>query len=199
MALAVVIVGVFSPASIRSACRLVTTRTHRAKFSDSPPVVERPGPALARRSRHPAGCHRGARAELPVELLPREAQRSLEGECPVREPEVQVEAERRPLHRLEDMQVNRYRVRDDLVEKLLPELDRAVPQHGRVGLLRVPPEQRPITRSVRPPRVRRALGGAVDLGLPVAAGGAGCPGAGRDASFGGPVTRATGIVGFGSS
>ncbi len=67
------------------------------------------------------------RAELPVELLPREAQRSLEGERPVREPEVQVEAERRPLHRLEDMQVNRYRVRDDLVEKLLPELDRAVP------------------------------------------------------------------------
>ena len=44
-----------------------------------------------------------------------------------------------------------------------------------------------ITRSVRPPRVRRALGGAVDLGLPVAAGGAGCPSAGRDASFGGPV------------
>ena len=39
----------------------------------------------------------------------------------------------------------------------------------------------------RPPRVRRALGGAVDHGLPVAAGGAGCPGAGRDASFGGAV------------
>ena len=33
------------------------------------------------------------RAELPVELLPREAQRSLDGECPVREPEVQVEPE----------------------------------------------------------------------------------------------------------
>ena len=44
-----------------------------------------------------------------------------------------------------------------------------------------------ITRSVRPPRVRRALGGAVDRGLPVAAGGAGCPGSDRDASFGGPV------------
>ena len=39
-----------------------------------------------------------------------------------------------------------------------------------------------ITRSVRPPRVRRALGGAVDLGLPVAAGGAGCHGAGDEAA-----------------
>ena len=45
----------------------------------------------------------------------------------------------------------------------------------------------PITRSVRPPRVRRALGGTVDVGLPVATGRAGCPGAGRDTSFGGPV------------
>ena len=45
----------------------------------------------------------------------------------------------------------------------------------------------PITRSVRPPRVRRALGGTVGVGLPVATGRAGCPGAGRDASFGGPV------------
>ena len=44
-----------------------------------------------------------------------------------------------------------------------------------------------ITRSVRPPRVRRALGGTVGVGLPVATGRAGCPGAGRDASFGGPV------------
>ena len=94
------------------------------------------------------------RAELPVELLPREAQRGLYGECPVREPEVQIEAERRPLHRLEDMQVDRYRMRDDLVEKLLPELDRAVPQRGRVGLLRVPPEQRPISDSART-RTRR--------------------------------------------
>ena len=33
----------------------------------------------------------------------------------------------------------------------------------------------------------RALGGTVGVGLPVATGRAGCPGAGRDASFGGPV------------
>ena len=45
----------------------------------------------------------------------------------------------------------------------------------------------PITRSVRSPRVRRAFGGTGDVGLPVATGGAGCPGAGRDASVGGPV------------
>ena len=45
----------------------------------------------------------------------------------------------------------------------------------------------PITRSVRPPRVRRALGGTVGVGLPVAPGRAGCPGAGREASYGGPV------------
>ena len=57
----------------------------------------------------------------------------------------------------------------------------------------------PITRSVRPPRVRRALGGTVDVGLPVATGRAGCPGAGRDASFGGPVPRVTDIGGFGFS
>ena len=35
--------------------------------------------------------------------------------------------------------------------------------------------------------MRRALGGTVDVGLPVATGRAGCPGAGRVASFGGPV------------
>ena len=46
----------------------------------------------------------------------------------------------------------------------------------------------PITRSVRPPRVRRTLGGAVDLGLSVAAGGAGCPRSDRDAPIGGPVS-----------
>ena len=46
----------------------------------------------------------------------------------------------------------------------------------------------PITRSVRPPRVRRTLGGAVDLGLSVAAGGAGCPRSDRDAPLGGPVS-----------
>ena len=45
-----------------------------------------------------------------------------------------------------------------------------------------------ITRSVRPPRVRRTLGGAVDLGLSVAAGGAGCPRSDRDAPLGGPVS-----------
>ena len=48
-------------------------------------------------------------------------------------------------------------------------------------------------------RVRRALGGTVGVGLPVATGRAGCPGAGRDASFGGPVPAPTGIVGFGFS
>ena len=45
----------------------------------------------------------------------------------------------------------------------------------------------PITRSVRPPRVRRALGGTVGVGLPVTTGRARCPGSDRDASFGGPV------------
>ena len=46
----------------------------------------------------------------------------------------------------------------------------------------------PITRSVRPPRVRRALGRAIDVGLPVAAGGAGRRRRGRDAPPGGPVS-----------
>ena len=45
-----------------------------------------------------------------------------------------------------------------------------------------------IARPVRPPRVRRTLGRAIDVGLPVAAGGAGCPRPGRDAPLGGPVS-----------
>ena len=57
----------------------------------------------------------------------------------------------------------------------------------------------PITRSVRPPRVRLALRRAIVVGLPVAAGGAGCPRPGRDAPLGGPVIPATGIAGFASS
>ena len=72
----------------------------------------------AARVEHAAGRHaRRVRAELPVELPPRQAQRRLEIERPVREPEVQVEAEGRPLYRLEDVQIDRYRVRDDFVER----------------------------------------------------------------------------------
>ena len=46
----------------------------------------------------------------------------------------------------------------------------------------------PITRAVRPPRVRRALGRAIAVGLPGAAGGAGRLRRGRDAPPGGPVS-----------
>ena len=80
------------------------------------------------------------RAELAVELFPREAQRPLKRKRPVDEPEVQIETERRPFERPEGVQVERDRVRDDLVEQFFPEPDRAVPQHGRGGPLHVPPK-----------------------------------------------------------
>ena len=64
------------------------------------------------------------RADLPVELPPREAQRALERERPVCEPEVEVEAERRPLHRAQGVQVDRDRAADDLVKEVLAKLDR---------------------------------------------------------------------------
>ena len=66
-------------------------------------------------------------AELPVDQRPRELQWALECERAIGEPEVQVEAEWRPLERLERAQVERDRVRDDLVEELLAKLDRAFP------------------------------------------------------------------------
>ena len=45
------------------------------------------------------------RTKLPIELFPREAQRALKRKRPIDEPEVQVEAEWRPLERLENVQV----------------------------------------------------------------------------------------------
>ncbi len=67
------------------------------------------------------------RAELPVELPPRETERAREVEGPVGEPQVQVESKRRPLEALEDVHVDRDRVADDLVKELLAKLDFALP------------------------------------------------------------------------
>ena len=95
----------------------------------------------AARVEHASGRHaRRVRAKLPVELPPGQAQRRLKIERPVREPEVQVEAEGRPLYRLKDVQIDRYRVRDDFVKELLAKLDRAVPQRRPGVSRRVPPE-----------------------------------------------------------
>ena len=65
-------------------------------------------------------CLRGVHAKLPVELFPREGERRLEPERPVGEPQVEIEAERRSLEPLEDIQVERDRVRDDLVKNFSP-------------------------------------------------------------------------------
>ena len=51
----------------------------------------------------------------------------LRRERAIGEPEVQVEAEGRPLNRLEDVQVERDRVGDDFVKELLAKLDLALP------------------------------------------------------------------------
>ena len=67
------------------------------------------------------------RAELPVEQRPCEPQRALQCERVTGEPQVEVEAERRSFHRLEDAQVDRDRVADNLVEEVLAEFDRAFP------------------------------------------------------------------------
>ena len=66
-------------------------------------------------------------AELPVEQRPREPQRARESERAIGEPQVEVEAERRPLHRVQGVQVDRDRAADDLVEEVLAKLDLALP------------------------------------------------------------------------
>ena len=48
-------------------------------------------------------CLRRVHAELPVDLFPREGERRLEPERPVGEPQVEIEAERRPREPLEDI------------------------------------------------------------------------------------------------
>ena len=107
--------------------RLVTTRVPRAVRS--------------RRSQIStvSGTSPRVRAELFEELPPGEAQRRLEREGAIDEPEVQVEAERRPLKGAQRVHVERDRMKDDLVEKLLPELDRAVPQNRCIWPRHVPP------------------------------------------------------------
>ena len=67
------------------------------------------------------------RAELPVEMFSREAQLARESERAIGEPEVEVEAERRPLHRLENFYIYRERVGDDFVKEPLAELNLALP------------------------------------------------------------------------
>ena len=79
-------------------------------------------------------------AELFIELPPGERQRSLEREGPIREPEVQIQPERRPLEGAQSAQVERDRVRDDFLKESLAKLDRAVLQHGRLRSFRVPPK-----------------------------------------------------------
>ena len=61
---------------------------------------------------------------------------------PVCEPEGEVEAERRPLHRAQGVQVDRDRAADDLVEEVLAKLDLALPERARVRLALAPPELR---------------------------------------------------------
>ena len=56
-----------------------------------------------------------------------------------------------------------------------------------------------IARPVRPPRVRRTLGRAIDVGLPVAAGGAGMPPPWPRCAAWRPSILAMGIAGFESS
>ena len=86
-------------------------QTVRAKVADGEFIV-RPGRVYA---------------ELPVEQRPREPKRTLESERAIGEPQVQIESERRPLHRAQGVQVDRDRAADDLVEEVLTKLDPALP------------------------------------------------------------------------
>ena len=66
---------------------------------------------------NPAGVPRLllVHTELPIELFPREAQRSLEGEHPVREPEVQVE--RQDASREAEIQQLRAKIGELVIER----------------------------------------------------------------------------------
>ena len=65
----------------------------------------------------------------------------MESEGAVAQPEVEIEAQRRTLERLEGVQVERNRMTDDLLKELLAQFDLALPQRALVGPLRVPPER----------------------------------------------------------
>ena len=101
----------------------------RGREDDSPRgrsiVQVRPGAVdflqLAKTGRtkvvNPAGVPRLllVHTELPIELFPREAQRSLEGEHPVREPEVQVE--RQDASREAEIQQLRAKIGELVIER----------------------------------------------------------------------------------
>ena len=83
-------------------------------------------------------------AKLTVDLTPGEPLRSTEGEGAVDQPEVEIEAQGTSFEGRKSVHVERYRVTDDLVEKVLAEADLAVPQRPLVGLALVPPELTPV-------------------------------------------------------
>ena len=82
----------------------------------------------------------GVGSKLAVELLPGQLEGPVQGKSPVEQPQVEVEAQRRPLEGVQDVQVDGDGVLDYLLKEVLAEADGAVPESGLVGALGVPPQ-----------------------------------------------------------
>ena len=80
------------------------------------------------------------RSELAVQEPPREPQRSTEREGPVDQPQVEIEAQRRPFEGLEGGEIEWHRMAHNLVEESLTQSHLAFPLSRLVGPLRIPPE-----------------------------------------------------------
>ena len=69
----------------------------------------------------------GLRSELTVHLPPSEPLRSAQGEGAIDQPQVEIESQRRAFEGCEGVNVERHRVADNFVEKILAEFDLALP------------------------------------------------------------------------
>ena len=75
-----------------------------------------------------------------VQEPPSEPQRSAEGEGPIGEPQVEIEAQRRPFECLEGGEIEWDRMAHNLVEESLTQPHLAFPQSRLIGAFWIPPE-----------------------------------------------------------
>ena len=119
-------------------CRAVQIRPGHLDLVQLPQAIRAEvvnGAIIARLSRSPP--------ELTVEARPREPERTFQREGPVGKPQVQIQAQRRALKSLQDVQIQRDRVADDLVEELLAQFNLAIPKPQLTGCALAPPESGP--------------------------------------------------------
>ena len=82
-------------------------------------------------------------SELTIEAHPGEPERTPQRESPIGQPQIEINTQRRALEGLQDIQIQRHRVANDLLEELLAQFNPAVPQALSAGPALVPPEPGP--------------------------------------------------------